>query len=66
MKKWKKMAAAAVMMAMMGTSGVYGQAEETEQEIAEADVSDQVALADEMAERRMWWKIGWCLFTEMN
>lgn len=50
MKKWKKMAAAAVMMAMMGTSGVYGQAEETEQEITEADVSDQVALADEMAE----------------
>lgn len=49
MKKWKKMAAAAVMMAMMGTSGVYGQAEETEQEIAEADVSDQVASADEMA-----------------
>lgn len=43
------MAAAAVMMAMMGTSGVYGQAEETEQEIAEADVSDQVASADEMA-----------------
>lgn len=50
MKKWKKMAAAAVMMAMVGTSGVYGQAEETEQEIAEADVSDQVASADEMAE----------------
>ena len=44
------MAAAAVMMAMVGTSGVYGQAEETEQEIAEADVSDQVASADEMAE----------------
>lgn len=49
MNNWKKMAAAAVMMAMVGISGVYVQAEETEQKTAEADVSDQVASADEMA-----------------